>query len=98
MCCALNFDLNISRKVLYKAAREAIPAEIRIYKKKLLPLYSYAEQLVFLDETSKDGKHAFRLYAWSRRNTKIIVRLPFSRGKRLSVMAVLDVTGFRGWE
>lgn len=98
ICRALNFDLNLSRKVLSKAAREAVPAEIRIYKEKLLPLYSYAEQLIFLDETSKDGRHAYRRYAWSRRNTKAIVRLPFRRGKRLSILAALDVSGFIAWE
>ncbi|OWZ23633.1 Transposase [Phytophthora megakarya] len=42
ICRALNFDLNLSPKVLSKAAREAVPAEIRTYKEKLLTLYSYA--------------------------------------------------------
>lgn len=98
ICRALNFALNLSRKVLSKVAREAVPAEIRIYKEKLLPLYSSAEQLVFLDETSKDDRHAFRHYAWSPRNTKAIVRSPFQRRNRLSIMAALDMSGFLGWE
>lgn len=98
ICRALHFDLKLSRKVLSKAAREAVPAEIQVFKEKLLPLYSFAEQLVFIDETSKDGRHAYRRYGWSKVNTKAIVRLPFSRGKRLSIMAALDVSGFFGWE
>ena len=60
--------------------------------------YSYPELLLFLDETSKDGRHAFRRHAWSERNTKAVVRLPFSRGKRVSVLAVADCHGFVGWK
>eukprot|EP00957_Ditylum_brightwellii_P104517 7963480-Ditylum_brightwellii.AAC.1 len=30
--------------------------------------------------------------------TKAVVRLPFSRGKRVSVLAVLNVKGFMAWE
>lgn len=98
LCRVLNFDLNLSRKVLEKASREAVPVEIEIYRRKLLPLYSFAEQLAFLDETAKDGRHACRRYAWSKRNTRAEVKLPFHRGKRLSVLAALDVHGFFGWE
>ena len=98
ICRALNFDLKLSRKVLTKAAREALPHEIINYKKKLSCIYSYPEQLVFIDETSKDGRHAQRRYAWSLRNTKAVVKLPFSRGERLSIIAALDCTGFIGWE
>lgn len=32
ICRVLNFDLNLSRKVLTKAAREAAPEEIKNYK------------------------------------------------------------------
>ena len=63
ICRALNFDLQLSRKKLTKAAREATPEEIRNFYCKLLPWYSYPEQLLFIDETSKDGRDAFRKYA-----------------------------------
>jgi len=98
ICRALNHDLNLTRKVLTKAAREAAPEEVRNYEEKLRAIYSYPEQLVFLDETSKDGRHAYRRYARSRKGTKAVVKLPFSRGKRVSVMAALNSTGFIGWE
>ena len=98
ICRALNFDLNFSRKVLSKAAREAVPAEIEVFRAKLSPIYSYAEQPVFIDETAKDGRDAYRRYGWSKRNTKAVVRLPFRRGKRISVVAALDVHGFFGWD
>jgi transposase len=98
ICRVLNFDLGLSRKVLTKAARECVPQEILNYKAKLKALYSFPEQMIFLDETSKDGRHAYRRYAWSRKNTPAIVSLPFSRGNRRSVFAALDFRGFVAWE
>ena len=59
ICRALNHDLKLTRKILTKAAREAAPLEIRNYQKKLREIYSYPGQLVFLDKTSKDGRHAY---------------------------------------
>ncbi len=97
ICRALRFDLGLSRKILTKAARESKPDEVKIYKEKLQPIYSYPEQMIFLDETSKDGRHAYRRYAWSKINTKAVVSLPFSRGKRLSVLAAMDNNGFVDW-
>ncbi|KAG7363506.1 transposase [Nitzschia inconspicua] len=98
ICRALNFDLKLTRKVLTKAAREAMPAEIRNYQEKLHAIYSFPGQLVFIDETSKDGRHAYRKYARSKKGSKAIVKLPWSRGKRVSVMAALNVNGFIAWE
>ena len=98
ICRALNFDLQLTRKKLTKAAREAVPGEISIYYEKLLPIYSYPEQLVFIDETSKDGRDAFRRYARSKRGTKATVQLPFQRGSRVSVFAALDHKGFMSWK
>ena len=98
ICRALNFDLQLTRKVLTKAAREAAPGEIKNYYDKLKSIYSYPEQLVFIDETSKDGRDSFRRYARSKKGTKAVVRLPFSRGNRVSVLACLDYKGFMAWK
>ena len=98
ICRALNFDLKLTRKKLTKAAREAAPEEIQTYYDKLKSIYSFPEQLVFIDETSKDGCDAFRRYARSKRGTKAVVRLPFSRGNRVSILAALDYKGFMAWK
>ena len=98
ICRALRFDLHLSRKTLTKAAREAKPEEIKIYKAKLKAIYSYPEQMVFIDETSKDGRSAYRRYGWSQVNKKAVVRLPFSRGKRVSIIAAMDCNGFMSWK
>ena len=98
ICRALNFDLQLTRKVLTKAAREAVPAEIRNYQCKLRSIYHYPSQLVFIDETSKDGRHAYRRYGRSKKGTKSYVKLPFSRGAKVSIFAALNVNGFMSWE
>lgn len=56
ICRALRFDLNLTRKVLTKRAWECVPRERREYVARLLPYYSGPDQLVFIDETSKDGR------------------------------------------
>ena len=98
ICRALRFDLNLTRKVLEKRARESSDAEIRMYHNRLQPFYSNQTQLVFVDKTSKDGRDALRKFAWSRRNTPAIVSLPFGRGQRVSVLAAMDCNGFFGWD
>ena len=97
ICRALKFDMNLSRKALTKAAKEAGPAEVNVYMAKLKAVYSNPSQLVFVDETSKDGRHAYRRYAWSLKGTRAAVRLPFARGKRVSILAAVDVKGFMDW-
>jgi transposase len=98
ICRALRIDLNLTRKKLEKRARESQPLERADFKRRLSPWYYYPEQLVFLDETSKDGRSSLRRYAWSSKGTPAIVELPFSRGKRVSAIAAFSYTGFIGWE
>lgn len=56
ICRALRFDLNLTRKTLTKRARESAPRERREYASRLLPFYGGPDQLVFVDETAKDGR------------------------------------------
>jgi transposase len=98
ICRLLNFDLQLTRKVLTKRAREATPQARQNYYDTLKQWYSYPEQLVFLDETSKDGRDAMRRYARSRVNTPALVKIPFSRGKRVSAVAAFSTDGFMGFD
>ncbi|RLN77802.1 hypothetical protein DYB28_006667 [Aphanomyces astaci] len=75
ICRALMHDRGLTRKE--KRAREAAEFELRDYYRRLSPYYSYSDQLVFVDETSKDGRDSIRKYAWSKRNQKAIMDLPF---------------------
>ena len=97
ICRALRFDLNLTRKRLTKQAREARLADVKYFYTSLASCYCYPEQLVFVDETSKDGRSSMREYAWSRRGAPAIVNVPFSRGKRVSILAALNVSGVFGW-
>jgi hypothetical protein len=98
ICRALRHDLNVTKKVLCKMAREAIPLELEDYYNRLLPFYKYSEQLIFIDETSKDGRDAVRSRAWSPRGQRAIVSVPFGRGSRVSVLAAFGSKGFMGWK
>ena len=75
----LRFNLMLSRKVMEKRAKEATKEERQVYFNKLKPIYSYPEQLLFLDETSKDGRSSWRRYGWSRRGQKCFTTLPYGR-------------------
>lgn len=81
-----------------KRAREAIPQELADFEFRLSPFYLYPEQMVFVDESSKDGRSALRQYAWSTRGTPAIVTLPFGRGQRISTLAAYNRKGFIAWE
>ncbi len=79
-------------------AREAVPRELEEYYLRLSPFYKYPEQLLFIDEASKDGRDAMRSKAWSPRGERAIVTVPFSRGARVSVLAAFGSKGFMGWD
>lgn len=68
-------------------------AEILNYQVKLREFYSYPEQLIFVDETSKAGRHAIRRYGWSKRGKRAVVSLPFFRGNQLSIFAASNYKG-----
>ena len=90
VCQSIDFDLRLTSKILMKAAREPAPPEIQKYYDKLRTILSYLEQHFFLDKESKDGWEAFRKYDYSKHGTKEVVRVPFSRGNRVSVFASLN--------
>lgn len=77
ICRALRHDLQLTRKKLEKRSREAIPQELADFEFRLAPFYLYPEQMVFVDECSKDGRSAVHPYAWSRVGTPAIASLPF---------------------
>jgi transposase len=56
ICRALRFDLGLTRKVLTKRAAESLPRERKEFLSPLSPFYGGPDQLVFIDETSKDGR------------------------------------------
>ena len=59
--------------------------ELKSFIVRLNPWYSYPEQIVLLDETSKDGRDALRRYGWAPKGQQALSLVPFSRGKRVSI-------------
>jgi hypothetical protein len=86
----LRFDCGLSRKVLTKRARESSEKEILEFVYRLKLFYQRSNQLVFVDETSKDGRSANRRFAWSKIGVPAIVKCPFERGKRISMLAAMQ--------
>lgn len=91
------FELNLTRKVLERRAREEVTQEIENLAAKMRCWYSLPSQLVFVDETSKNGLDSMRHYAWSPKGKHAVVRVPFACGKRVSIFASCDVNESLTW-
>lgn len=97
VCRALRHDIKMTRKTIEKRARQARPEEMESLQCRLKPFYHFPQQLVFIDETSKDGRAAVRRYGYSTVGTPLVVRLAFDRGQRISTLAAFNSKGFFGW-
>ena len=97
ICRALKFDLGLTRKKITKRTREAKQIEVDYYFQRLQPFYFNQEMLLFIDETSKDGRDAARLFGWSKKGQRAYSWLPNSRGDRVSALVAIDVHGSVGW-
>ena len=58
---ALNFYLKFNRKMLTKVARKDAPEEFKTYYDILRAICSFPEQLVSIDEMSKDKRDFFMI-------------------------------------
>ncbi len=82
---------------LEKQAKEASLFQQLAFSKRLARYYVNPEQCVFCDESGKDLKGIARRYGRSKVGKACIVNMTFARGKRTSVLAALDTTGFIAW-
>jgi formyltetrahydrofolate synthetase len=67
ICRALRNDMGLTRKVINKHDIEAAKHEMDTFIEKLQAWYRYPEQLVFIDETSKDNRDTLSLDSYERR-------------------------------
>jgi hypothetical protein len=51
------------------------------------------EQLIFLDESSKDARTITREYGYSEINTRAVKKVVFVRGKRYTILPALTLDG-----
>ena len=93
----LHMQLGFTRKVMVKRAYEAREQDIERYVEELQYWYMYPEQLIFIDETSKDARSVYRARGWGKTGAPVFATQAFDRGQRASVLAALDVHGFIRW-
>src|SRR5436853_5223472 len=78
---------------LQKAALERNEIVRAHYLAKISEHYT-RNQLIFLDESSKDDRSLTRLYGYSPRNTRAQKKVVFVRGKRYTILPALTLEGF----
>ena len=93
----LHNDLGFTRTVMVRRANEARKEDITRYAEELSHWYYYPEQLIFVDETSKDARSSYRARGWSKMGSPAFATQTFERGTRISVLASLGVHGFIDW-
>ncbi|OWZ17165.1 Transposase [Phytophthora megakarya] len=49
------------------------------------------------DETLKNGSDAIHRFVWSAKGQRAVVRTPFARGNRVSILIACDSSGFISW-
>ena len=89
--------LGYSHKTLRGYSQKRDENAARAFKASIVGKYS-AEQLIFLDETSKDSRALNRTLGWALRGITPIHSLgKVGRGSRRSALCCLDVKGFVDW-
>jgi hypothetical protein len=83
----------ITRKKIQKAAKERSETLRGVYLYNIGMDYT-AEQLIFIDESSKDERTLTRLYGYSSVNTRAEKSVVFIRGKRYTILPALSLEGF----
>jgi hypothetical protein len=86
-------DLALTRKKLRRVAAERDEEFRSEWLDNILTNY-IAEQLVFLDESSKDDRVLLRQYGWSTTGEDAVDSVPLDRGFRYSVLPALTIDGY----
>jgi len=86
-----------SLKKMRKFASERDEAERNVYWAEMTQLVWFPGQLVFIDETSKDGRTLRRSHGRSLTGAEIQQRETILRGRRISILGVFTVSGFIDW-
>lgn len=85
--------LNITTKGTSVRALERDDMKRALYMNRIGDLVTDPNQLMFGDEAAKDERTTGRRKGWSERGTRCVVRKPFVRGKRYSILPILTLDG-----
>lgn len=86
-------DLGLSRKVMRRAATERDDQLRAQWMYDFLSTYT-AEQMVVLDESSKDDRTLIRKYGRSTSGDNAILQVSLDRGVRYSILPALTIEGY----
>jgi len=86
-------DLGISRKIMIRAAAERDDQLRAQWMYDFLATYS-AEQMVVLDESSKDGKTLIRKYGRALSGEDAVLQVSLDHGVRYSILPALTIDGY----
>jgi transposase len=86
-------ELGLMHKIVWKAAAERDDAARAAWLHDTLSNFT-AEQMVFLDESSKDSRTIFCKYGRAPRGERPVVEVSFDRGIRYSILPALTLDGY----
>ena len=85
-------DLGFTRKVMHRAAAERDDQARQQWLQHVLDTYT-ADQLVVLDESSKDGRTLIRKYGRAYQGAEASTRTSLQRGIRYNILPALTIDG-----
>jgi transposase len=88
-------DMGFSYKVLKRTAAQRDEEQRSAWRDEVANNLS-REQLVFLDESSKDGRTFYRTYGRGLRGSRAVEQVPFERSSRWSILPALSLDGYIG--
>lgn len=86
-------ELGLTWKIMRRAALERDDTLRAVWLEDTLLRYT-ADEMVFLDESSKDGHTIFRKYGRSLRGERPVIQQSQDRGTRYSILPAITVDGY----
>lgn len=86
-------ELGITRKIMRRAALERDDALRAAWLEDTLLRYT-ADEMVFLDESSKDGRTVFRKYGRAPQGKRPVIQESNDRGTRYSILPAITINGY----
>jgi hypothetical protein len=86
-------DAGLTLKRLRKCAAEQDPEKQQAFWD-IVQANILAQQLICVDETSKDNHTLYRVHGRSPKGCRAVLNAPFGRGTRYSVVAALGTEGY----